>query len=223
MSTFTAYRNGATEGRLELTRGGTHVSIRAGEIEQLCRAVFAGVQPEASADGSLVRIEYPRVSMPNLFRHPRSRAVIELAAGMAWRVAIGGGLGDSNVDLAGADLRELRIAGGAGSVRIVLPEPRGLVRVLIDGGASRVTLVHPEGTAVGLRIARGATKVRFDGVEHPSRGGETRLETAGAAGATDRYEIEVRGGASRLTVTDPETELDRASNDMLAVLDGAAA
>jgi hypothetical protein len=198
--TFTAARNGAIEARLELTHGGTHVAIRTAEIDDLCRADFEGVAPKTDAKGGRVRIEYPRFSVRELLRHPSHRAEIDLTEELPWSVSINGGLGESSADLRGIDLRDFQIKGGAGSLRVVLPRPRGVVRVQIGGGASSVTVVHPPGTAVGLRITGGSTKLSFDGQNVGSRGGETRLETPGARAATDRYEIEVLGGASKLTV-----------------------
>jgi hypothetical protein len=198
--TFTAAQNGAVEARLELSHGGTHVAIRAAEIDGLCRAEFEGVAPRTAAKGGRVKIEYPRFSVRELLRHPAHRAEIDLTEELPWSLSINGGLGQSSADLRGIDLRDFRIRGGAGGLRVVLPPPRGVVRVQIGGGASNVTVVHPAGTAVGLRITGGSTKLSFDGQSVGSRGGETRLETAGARTATDRYEIEVLGGASKLTV-----------------------
>jgi hypothetical protein len=203
-STFTAARNGATEASLELRHGGTHITVRAAEIDELCRAEFEGTAPKAAADGGRVTIAYPRFSARELLRHPAHRAEIDLAAALPWSIVFDGGLGDSSADLRGLDLRDFRITGGAGSVHIMLPEPQGVVRVQVGGGASAVTFRHPEDTAVGLRIGGGSSGLAFDGRRFDARGGETRLETANAAGASDRYEIEILGGASGLTVAGQE-------------------
>jgi hypothetical protein len=199
-NTFTAQRDGAIEARLELTHGGTHVAIRAAEIDVLCRAEFDGVVPKTAAKGGRVSIEYPRFSMRELLRHPAHRAEIDLTPDVPWSIAFDGGLGESSADLRELDLRDFQINGGAGTLRVLLPPPRGVVRVQIAGGASNVSFLHPEATAVRLRIAGGSTRVSFDGQDLGSRGGETLLETPGARTVTDRYEIEVLGGASKLTV-----------------------
>lgn len=203
-STFTAPHNGSIEARLELTHGGTHVAVRAAEIDDLCRAEFNGVAPNAAAEAGRVTIAYPRFSVRELLRRQAHSAEIELTAALPWSIVFDGGLGDSSADLRGLDLRDFQITGGAGGLRLVLPAPRGVVRVQIGGGASKVTVLHPEGTAVALRIAGGSSKLRFDGQDFGSLGGETRLETPNAGSTADRYELEILGGASELTVAESD-------------------
>ena len=202
--TFTALRNGATEARLELSRGGTHITIRAAEIDELCRAEFTGVTPKATANGGIVKFDYARYSAAELLRHPAHRAEIELTPALPWSLAFNGGLGRSTADLRGLELQGLEIAAGAGDLRVVLPAPQGVVPVRFGGGISKVTIDHPAGTAIGLRIAGGASRLAFDGQRYGALGGETRLESTGARDAADRYEIEVGGGASELTVEELE-------------------
>jgi hypothetical protein len=202
--TFTAARDGAKEARLELVHGGTHVTIRPAELDELCRAEFEGVTPKVSSEGGSVAIRYPRFSLAELTRHPAHRAEIEVSTALPWSLVFDGGLGKSSVDLRGTELRAFEIAGGAGDVQIVLPPPKGVVRIGIRGGASKLTVLHPEAAAVGLRIAGGASRIAFDGRRYGAIGGSTRLETPGAGDAADRYEIEIGGGASELTVAGSE-------------------
>jgi hypothetical protein len=199
MTTFTAPRDGTAEARLELTRGGTHITVHSAELDDLCRAEFEGTEPKTNAEGGRVRIDYPRFSAAELLRHPAHTADIELTQAVPWSLEFDGGLGDSSIDLSGLELRAFEIAGGAGDVRVVLPEPHGVVPVRIRGGASKVTIVHPEGAAATLRIGGGASNVDFDGQSIGASRGETRLQS-GNAEAADRYEIEIGGGASNVTV-----------------------
>ena len=199
-STFNAPRGRATEAHLELVHAGTHITIRTAEIEELCRAEFEGVRPRASSDDGRVQVEYPRFSLAELLRHAAHRAEIELNPSVPWSLVFDGGLGQSSVDLRGLELRALEIAGGAGDLRIALPAPQGVVRVRIGGGASKVAILHPNGTAVGLRVAGGASRLAFDRQRYGAMGGETRLESHGAGEAAHRYEVEIEGGASELTI-----------------------
>jgi hypothetical protein len=196
---FTAARNGATEGRLELTRGGTHITVRAAEHAALWEADFGGARPTVAADGGRVAITYPRFSFADLLRHPGHSAEIGLSPALPWSLVFDGGLGESSLDLRGLDLRRFEVAGGVGRVQLLLPEPRAVVPVTIGGGASRLDVLRPAGVAVQLRIAGGATRLVFDGKEHPPIGG-ARLETPNASSATERYEIEIRGGASEVSI-----------------------
>ena len=198
--TFTASCDGVVEGRLELMRGGTSITIRGAEIEGLCRASFRGAAPRTGVRGGRVLIDYPRVSVGEQLRSPSPRAEIALTTALPWSVVCRGSLGDSRVDLRGLDLRDFKLVGGAGDLRLVLPAPYGRVRVLLGGGATNVTLLHPEGVAVTLRIGGGASRLTFEGKRFGALGGETRFETLSAGDAAHRYEIEITGGASDLTV-----------------------
>jgi hypothetical protein len=204
MNRFTAPRDGVVEGRLELIRGGTHVTVATAAIDELCRAEFEGVPPKASVRAGRVTIEYPRFSAAELLRHPAHRARIELTRALPWSLVFIGGLGESSIDLTGVELADFEITGGASDLRVALPAPHGVTRVRIGGGASKVTFLHPEGASVRLRIAGGATKLDFDARRFDAIGGATRLETMYAGEAADRYEIDISGGASRLTVAADE-------------------
>lgn len=199
--TFAAARHGATEGRLEVTRGGTHITVRAAEHADLCEATFEGARPTVAADEGRVAIAYPRFSFSDLLRHPGHSAEIGLSPAVPWSLVFDGGLGESGLDLSGLDLRGLKVVGGVGRVQIVLPEPRAVVPVTIGGGASKLEVLHSAGVAVRLRIAGGATRLAFAGNQHPAMGG-AQLETPRASSAAERYEIEILGGASEVTVAE---------------------
>ena len=192
----------ADEGYLELRRAGTHIAIRAGGIDALCRARFERVTPRASAQGGWVSIEYPRFSLAGVFRHPAHRAEIELSRALPWSIAIHGGLAASILDLRGLELRDFQLAGGASDLHLLLPSARETVRVQIEGGASKLALLRPREVAAMLRITGGASRLAFDGQRYGAIGGETRLETPNAEAAEDRYLIEIAGGASELTVAE---------------------
>jgi hypothetical protein len=153
-----------------------------------------------------VKIEHPRFSLAGLLRHPAHRAEIELTRAVPWSLVLAGGPGNSSVDLRGLELRALEIAVDAGNVRIVLPAPRRVVHVRIGGGASKLTVLHPEQTAVGPRIAGGPSRLAFEGQRYGATGGETRHESEGDTNAAGRYEIEITGGASELTVAEGEDQ-----------------
>jgi hypothetical protein len=199
--TFVAPVDGAREGALGLRHPGGRVAVRAAESDVLCRAAFHGPAPKAWAEDGRVTIAYPRFSFAGLLRARARRTEIELTAALPWSLAVAGGLRDSTLDLTGLELIALGLRGGARELRILLPRPRGRVPVCIEGGVSSVTLVRPAGVAAVLQLVGGASRLAFDGERYGAIGGETRLETADA-GSEHRYEIEVTGGASRLTIAD---------------------
>ena len=63
-----------------------------------------------------------------------------------------------------------------------------------------VTIHRPAGVAARLSVGRGASKLAFDEQRFGAIGGKTRLQTSDYDGATDRYDVEVTGGASKLSV-----------------------
>jgi hypothetical protein len=209
MKTFTAPRTDAREAHLELIRGGTHVTIGASELDDLCRASFDGVSPRAAAEDGQVTIAYPRFSFAGMIRHPSHRAKIELSRRLPWSLALADGLGDSSLDLRGLELRRLEIGGGAANVRILLPAPSESVSVRIGGGASKVTVLRPPRSAAVLNVRGGATRLAFDGERYGAIGGETRLETPNHDSRDNRYEIEILGGASELTVAEHDGRSER--------------
>jgi hypothetical protein len=74
------------------------------------------------------------------------------------------------------------------------------VPVRIDGGASGITINRPLGVEVSLRVKGWAVHVTFDERTFDAMGSDERLQSPGYADATRRYNIEVTGGASNVTV-----------------------
>lgn len=201
-STLVAPLDGVLEARLELRRPRAGIAVHAAALDALCRATFEGRPPRAWVEGGRVGLEYPRVSLGRLARARRAR--IELGTAVPWSLVVTGGIRDSTFELGGLKLAGLAVQGGAAGVDLVLPRPRGLVRVHIDGGASRVRILRPAGAPARLRVAHGASRLVFDEERYGAIGGETRLESPDAGSASDRYEIHVDGGASTLTVAEVE-------------------
>jgi hypothetical protein len=203
--TFSAPLEGAVQGMLELRRGGTNFAVRAAAIRDLlCRASFAGPAPKAWTEDGRVVVEYPRFWLAGLLHHGSQRAEIVLNAELPWSLAITGALGDSTLDLEAVSLNSLRIDRGAGRVQVKLPRPRGRVGIRVGGGASDVTFLLPSGVPAVLHIAGGASRIEFAGERYATVGGPTRFETPGAGSQHDRYEIEIVGGATRLTISEQE-------------------
>ena len=73
-------------------------------------------------------------------------------------------------------------------------------QIEFHGGASDVTIHRPKGVVARIRVGRGVSELAFDEQRFGAIGGETRLQTPGYDGAADRYDVEVAGGASKLSV-----------------------
>jgi hypothetical protein len=168
-------------------------------IAELYRAQFKGTVPEVRVDGGTVTVRYPR-RLRTLFGSKRE-AEIALNAAVPWRIELRNGASDTTADMRGLTLAGLEIRGGASSVTVRLPAPTGTIPVRIAGGASEITIDRPPGVEVSIRLKGWAAHLTFDNQSFDAVGTDGPLQSPGYADATRRYDIEVDGGASDLTVT----------------------
>ena len=186
--------------KLRIVPRSADLVIRAGAAsERRFSASFHGPEPTIRENEDVVTVAYPRFRAAVRFR--RSRGDIQLDPSVAWEIHVVGGVSKLAADLSEVLLRSLEITGGASEVEVVLPEPVGLVPVRIGGGASKVSFRRPANVSARVRIAGGVSKLTFDDERFGAVGGETWLASVGADDATERYDIEVNGGATNFSVT----------------------
>ena len=171
--------------------------VGAAPAGELVRATFIGPLPDVRVSSGIVTIRYRRSAVA-AFSSRKAR--IALAGGMPWTIELRGGLTDLDGKLAGIELARLDVEDGANHVDLELPSPAGTVPLRISGVASSVKLARPAGAAIGLRVAGGIAMLRLDGAKHQNVAGDKRFMSPGYAGATERYEIEVLGGASDVRI-----------------------
>jgi hypothetical protein len=174
--------------RLRLGRG-----VEPGE---LVRARFRGAPPDIRAIDGTVTVRYRRRAVDFQSR----AAEISLNPSIPWSIVIDGGVTDLRADLTDLQVDGVELRGGANHLRLELPQPRGSVRVRVEGGASDIVLRRPAGTAASLEVRGGASHLRMDDHRHETVTSDLMLRSDGFASATDRYEIGVSGGASHITV-----------------------
>lgn len=196
---YTTPLGSITHGRLQFTRGAANVTLRADSaIGDLYRARFDGPPPEVLAQGGAVTIRYPRTFHP--FDWRKRTAEVTLNPAIPWQIEFHGGLSRLDADLSVLELGSFEVTGGASGVAVSLPRPSGTVSVRVSGGASDVSIHRPEGVAARIRVGRGVSKLAFDEQRFGAIGGETRLQTIDYDGAADRYDLEVTGGASKISI-----------------------
>ncbi|MGH7912610.1 MAG: hypothetical protein ACREQM_21895 [Candidatus Dormibacteraceae bacterium] len=159
-------------------------------------ARFEGPQPEVTEFGDEITIRYHC----GPWQWGRTAAEVRLRPDIAWSLRVRGGVSRADIDVRGGDLRGLEISGGVSRMDVTLGEARGTVPVRIQGGVSRVEIDRPAAVPVRLRVQGGASKLTLDTQELGAIGGRTQLESGAFSTASDRYEVEVGGGASRLSV-----------------------
>ena len=112
------------------------------------------------------------------------------------------GASNLTADLRELEVTEIDITGGASECELVLPRPRGNASLRITGGASKLVVKRPRGTAATVAVRGGASSFVFDEQRLGAVGGTTRLTSPGWDRAIDRWTIELTGGASNLSVTE---------------------
>ena len=197
---FSAPLGGVREGSLEFANGASELFIYSGdERDELYRATFEGPHPTVRVQDGHIVFRYKRMGLLDWGKHT---GVVTVTTAIPWRIALRGGASAVSMDARDLELQELLVDGGANKFEAFLPYPRGTVRILADGGVSRFDLQRPAGVAAQVQIHGGANRMHFDDQRFGAVGGDLRLATPGWELATDRYDIEVRGGASRLSIVE---------------------
>jgi DNA-binding MarR family transcriptional regulator len=201
LASFSAPLGALEAATLEFPTGAVNVRILAAtaDADDLYHATFQGIQPSLRVQGGTLAIRYKRLG---LFEWGSARhvGVVALNPNIPWSLALRGGATGVSLDARGLDLRGVTVAGGANKLEVSLPAPRGSVLVAIDGSAHRVQIQRPGDVAMQLQVRGGANRLEFDTQRFGAVGGDLRLASRGWELASDRYSVEVRGGASRLTI-----------------------
>ena len=199
-SQFAAPIGGLDSARLVFKSGANELLLRgSSDFEDLYRAKFEGPIPQVRLRDGVVSVQYKgRFQWDWRERH----ADVAINASVPWDVEIIGGSNKLQGKLTSVELRSLALTGGASQLRLMLGRPSGIVPIRLIGGASNARFERPKGVHVQLKLSGGAGGVSFDGQKLGSTAGHNILETSGAAEASDRFVIEVTGGASRITVVE---------------------
>ena len=185
--------------RLRFPHGVANLSVRAdASLTTAYVATFSGPAPEVRDEPGVVTIDYPKF---NAFQWGRTSADVTLNPAHAWTIEVQGGIAHWKGDLHAIELAGVEVRGGLSHVDLALPEPKRSVRFYVSGGASAITLRRPAGVGARLIVGGGASKLGLDDQFFGAVGGPVRLQAAAASGAAGNYEIEIGGGASRLTVS----------------------
>ena len=197
---FAAPLGSVTSGRLVFERGASDIFVGVSpSMEDLMRARLEGPASQVREQDGIVTVRQRRRHLPSLSRNERADEIL-LNGSIPWEVEVRGGASNFVVDLDGLKLRSLEIKGGASQVTLTLAPPSGTIPLRVLGGAEGMTIRRPKGVAARVRVSRGVSGLVFDEQSHGDVGGETSLQSPDYDGAADRYDIEVSGGVSGLTI-----------------------
>jgi MarR family len=164
----------------------------------LIAATFEGPRPDVRVAGGEVTIRYRRQAISAFLTR---KARVALCGSIPWTIELDGGITDLTGTLEAVSLERLDVEGGANHVRLELPRPTGTAAVRIGGVVSSARLHRPAGVPVAVRVAGGVAHLRVDGGRREQVAGQKRYVGPGFAESPDRYELEVLGGASEVTVS----------------------
>jgi DNA-binding MarR family transcriptional regulator len=187
-------------GRLRFTSGVARIELRGARIKDLYRATFHGKRPQIAVEpDGLVTLQYKGLPW---FGTTSASAQIALTTAVPWAIEIRRGVSHLTADLRELEVTGIDITGGASECELALPRPRGLATLRVTGGASQFVIKRPRGTAAQVAIRGGASSFVLDDQRIGAVGGAARLSTSGWDTASDRWTIELTGGASSLSVTE---------------------
>ena len=115
---------------------------------------------------------------------------VAVAPGVPTALDVQAGAGSFELDLSALSITSVRVSIGAADLSVVLPRPRGEVRVQVEGGAAQFTFRVPPGV-----------QARISTTGLVSTSGPT--ETPGYAAAADRVTVVVTGGLASVRVIAP--------------------
>ncbi|HEV8192695.1 MAG TPA: MarR family transcriptional regulator, partial [Ktedonobacterales bacterium] len=195
---FSAPLGDLESARLVFPSGAIQLNVRAhGGMDELYRAHFEGTIPDVKVRESTVTIRYPRKWL--LIREKRT-AEVALSVAVPWQIVFQGGASEIDADLRGLNLLGLEVNGGMSMIKAELPEPSSVVPVRIAGGASEINIRRPAGVAARVHLKGWASTLAFDDQSYDKVGADVRLQSPGYDDAAGRYDFEILGSASTITL-----------------------
>ena len=205
-----APRGDATAMSLTLNGGATRSYHVTGGASQLVEAHSANpdLRLRVSRSGS-GRPDVRLDQSSSGFFHPVAAGDVEIrvASDVPASLTINVGAGEFDVDLSDVRVSDAKVNVGASSMRFVLPKPSGDVAIRMNGGASNIVLVVPDGVEARIATTGGLLSLRSDNTRVGSGGGVggcfacgSSIETSGYGAAHDRVTLTISAGASSIVV-----------------------
>ena len=197
---------GLSTASLDLNYGAASIDVNAGGIGDLLYQAhidYPGGEnpPTISLDretGALQIHESSSFSPFHLFGAQRRQVQLTLTDKVPWSIQIGGGAANMRLELRNAQLAKLDISGGANQLDAQFPSPKGTVSISVSGGANNITIVAPAKSQWRVAVSGGVSAVTINGSSSGNLGGDFQQQSPGYGSATDRFAIEISGGASHL-------------------------
>ena len=161
---------------------------------------YSGRKPDVNFDPSSGDLHISQGNASGFFSHDR-RFVLDLAlnTSVTWKITVDSGASNDTFNLSNLHVADIALNTGASREDITLGAPSGSVPITVNGGALTVAVHRPKGVAASVAVSGGAVNLTFDGRQSHAVGTVT-AQTSDYNSASDRYQIQVNGGASNVTV-----------------------
>jgi hypothetical protein len=197
---------GLTAATLDLNYDAATVDIQTGALGDAlyqARVDYASSDnpPTISLDrvtGTLEIRESSSFALFRLFGSSRRHLVVTVTDRIPWAIQVGGGATNLRLDLRRLQLSKLEVSGGANRLDGQLPRPQGTVVIDVSGGPSNLTLRAPAQSEWRIAVTGGVSAVTINGSSSGSLGGDFQRQSPGYNSASNRFDITISGGASRV-------------------------
>ena len=136
------------------------------------------------------------IGVPNLLNNNTLGWKIGLAPNLPLVLRVDTGVGSANLDLTGLNVTKLTVNSGVGQMTVTLPST-GKITARIEGGIGELNIFIPRGMKAQIRASSGLGQVSVNG--DYQRDGDL-YTSSGYESASDRVQLEVKGGVGRITV-----------------------
>ena len=189
--------DGATQAAVRIRFGAGELSARAAAPGHLVDGRYeGGVDHRVRGPGQVELTQDTTYGIPWFDR--RSSWDVGLTAEVPLDLRLDTGASRANLDLGGLRLRSLELKTGASETRVRLPRAAGATNVWVEAGVASVTLEVPPGVAARIRTSVGLGSIQVDQARFPRT--TSGYESPDFATATDRIDIDLRGGVGTLRV-----------------------
>ncbi len=162
--------------------------------------VYSGNMPDVAFAESNGDLQILQGNSSGFFFQDRRFALdLKLNIAVIWKIAVDSGASSDSFNLANTPVAGIELHTGASHEDITVGSPTGSVPVTVDGRALTVNVHRPKGVAASVAVSGGAVNLTFDGRQSHAVGTVT-AQTSDYNRASDRYQIQVNGGASNVTV-----------------------
>jgi hypothetical protein len=189
---------------VQVDAGGATITMQGSSSlgDDLFRAhiEYSGRKPDVSLDPSSGQVHISQSSTSGFFlQSHRFALTLQLNSSVPWQIAVNSGASSDVFTLSTVRVARIDVNTGASKEDITVGDPSGTVPIKINGGALTVNVHRPVGTAASVSVSGGAASLSFDGRQ--SKGvGTLTAKTSDYDHASDRYQIQVDGGADTVTV-----------------------